>query len=190
MTPKNGVENMNEEQMQKMDIWWDTKIPLVRTYLNGSHSLDEGTVQMLEWNIKQGDSDKGNRNRYKQNITNTIATVGIPLSLGGRTPSAPQLVIDNASIVRAQVYGDYSALFASHPLYGRVLRGRGRCYADADDNGTTVSNGVYNNLMTYYKNYTEDGPKDASKPMWDGKLSKSGVPNITYPEEYTPQEDA
>ena len=181
---------MNEEQTQKMNMWWETKTPLVRAYLNGSHSLDEGTVMMLEWNLTQGDSNPEHRSRYKQNITNTIATVGIPLSLGGRTPSAPQSVIDNANIVRAQVYGDYSALFASHPLYGRVLRGRGRCYADADDNGTTVSTGIYNNLMTYYKNYTEDGPKDASKPMWDGKLSKSGVPNITYPEEYTPQEDA
>ena len=181
---------MNEEQTQKMNMWWETKTPLVRAYLNGSHSLDEGTVMMLEWNLTQGDSNPEHRNRYKQNITNTIATVGIPLSLGGRTPSAPQSVIDNATTVRVQVQADATVYFASHPLYGRILRGRGRCYADADDYSTTTATGVYNNLMTYYKNYTEDGPKDASKAMWDGTLSKSGVPNITYPEEYAPQEDA
>ena len=157
--------------MEKMNAWWDAKTPLVRAYLNGSHSLDEGTVMMLEWNLTQGDSNPEHRNRYKQNITNTITTMKLPLSLGG------------------QVQADATVYFASHPLYGRIQRGRGRCYADADDYATTTATGVYNNLMTYYKNHTEDGPKDASKAMWDGTLSK-GVPNITYPEEYAPQEDA
>ena len=164
------------------DEKWDNRVALIESHM--AHN-DVGDMQpVLEWNLTKGQEDKENRKRYWSNITNLFATVeNSPIQIGKRS-SLPQSVQDSLNMICATYADGHAALFASHPLYGETLRARGKAgytaYESGESYGRAVAKNLRSRLTTYYNNYMS---KAEGEILWDGSISKKGVPTgITYPE--------
>ena len=131
---------------------WTSRVALVESHIKNN---DVGDMEApLRWNLKMGTEQPEYRKRYWNNITNMFA-----------------------------VYAEgHSVLFASHPLYGEVLRARGVAgytpYEDAESYAKAQVSNLKTRLTGYYKNYTD---KNTDAISWDGTLSKDGSPNLTVP---------
>ena len=168
---------MNEEK-------WIRNETLLMAYLD-KDDTDIGDAEVvIKWNLRRGETDASNRKKYWQNITNTLSTIEGAPSFGGRPPSAPLSVLNNVELITAQVEIDYTALFASHPLYGEMIRKRGRgaggTYESAEDYGKTQAKGYRAKLLGFYNNHVHGR---ADKPMWDGTFNDKKGLTIVYPTE-------
>lgn len=161
------------------DEKWNARVSMIESHMKTNDVGDMKAVLM--WQLKEGTKDAGNRKRYWQNITNMFATVeNSPIQIGKRS-SLPQAVQDSISAICAVYAEGFSALFASHPLYGEVLRARGtagyEAYSDADAYASSQVSNLKTRLTGYYKNHTDN----LDGISWDGTVNKSGVPNFTCP---------
>ena len=158
------------------DEKWSKNVTLVENHIKNN---DVGDMKVpLEWHIAQGNENPEFRKRYWNSITNMFATVENSPIIPGRARSHPQFVQDSVSAICAVYAQDARALFVSHPLYGEILRARGKAgyekYADAESYAASVIGNLETRLYGYYTNYTQQ--KDGLQ--WDGKLDKNGVPKI------------
>jgi hypothetical protein len=162
------------------DKKWNARVAMIESHMKTNDVGDMKAV--LQWNLKNGTTDVDNRKRYWSNITNMFATVeNSPIQIGKRS-TLPQAVQDSISAICVVYAEGFSALFASHPLYGEVLRARGtagyEAYSDADAYASSQVSNLKTRLTGYYKNHTDE----LEGISWDGTVNKSGVPNFTCPE--------
>ena len=160
---------------------WSRRVEMIESHIKNN---DVGDMKApLMWNLKQGTEKPEYRKRYWSNITNMFATVeNSPIVIGKRS-TLPQAVQDSINSICAVYAEGHSVLFASHPLYGEVLRARGVAgytpYADAESYAKAQVANLKTRLTGYYKNYTD---KNSEAIQWDGTLSKDGSPNLVVPE--------
>ena len=163
------------------DDKWTARVALIESHIKNN---DVGDMEApLRWNLKMGTDKPEYRKRYWNNITNMFATVDNSPIIIGKRSSLPQAVQDSMEAICAVYAEGHSVLFASHPLYGEVLRARGVAgytpYADAESYAKAQVANLKTRLTGYYKNYTD---KNAEAIQWDGTLNKDGSPNLVVPQ--------
>ena len=163
------------------DDKWNARVALIESHMKTNDVGDMKAV--LQWNLTNGTTDKENRKRYWSNITNMFATVeNSPIQIGKRS-QLPQAVQDSINSICAVYAEGHIVLFASHPLYGEVMRARGTAgytpYTDGESYAEAQVSNLKTRLTGYYNNLIN---KVADKIQWDGTVNKQGVPTLVCPE--------
>ena len=162
------------------DEKWNNRVSMIESHM-ASHDMGD-MAPVIEYNLSKGTTDVANRKRYWANLTNLFATVdNSPIRIGKQS-SLPQAVQDSLEQICVEYAAGHSALFATHPLFGEVLRARGKAgytpYTDGESYGKAVAKNLKSTLTTQYNNYVK-GNEDEVR--WDGTVDKNGVPNREYP---------
>ena len=161
------------------DEKWVSRVELIEGHMKTN---DVGDMKApLLWNIKQGTEKPEFRMRYWSNITNMFATVdNSPIKIGKRS-SLPQAVQDSINTICAVYAEGHIALFASHPLYGEVLRARGTAGYTPYESSESYAEAQVSNLKTRLTGYYNNHVNKVVGIQWDGTVNKQGAPSFECP---------
>jgi hypothetical protein len=176
----------NTKEVKKMadysmtDPKWAKNELKVRTYLANPENDEHvgGMAAVIEWNLEQGQNDPENRKRFWTNITNLFAMLPNNPIGRGRESDLPEAVQQSITQIAAQYANAYSAVFATDPLFGEIVRKHGKSgggvYADSDEYAEALESSMKSRLTTYYRNSLKiaSGEKEAGSAVsWNGDMN-------------------
>jgi hypothetical protein len=174
---ENGEINMADYSMNDED--WNKRKNKVTTYLE-SHDLGD-MEQVIQWNLNQGDTNEENRKRFWTSITTLFGMLPDSPISRGRESDLPEEVQQSITTVAVSYAEAYTAAFASHPLFGEVVRKHGKSgggtYANNDEYNESLQKQMRGRLTGYYRNHIKN---ITDKPSWNGTLI-DGIPTILQP---------
>ena len=162
------------------DPKWAKNENKVRTYLANPENDEHvgGMAAVIEWNLEQGQNDPENRKRFWTNITNLFAMLPNNPIGRGRESDLPEAVQQNITQIAAQYANAYSAVFATDPLFGEIVRKHGKSgggvYADSDEYAEALESSMKSRLTTYYRNSLKiaSGEIEAGSAVsWNGDMN-------------------
>jgi len=169
------------------DEKWNKNKAKVELYLS-THDLGD-MEQVIRWNLNQGDADSVNRKRFWTSITTLFGMLPDSPISRGRESDLPEEVQQAIATICATYAEAFTAAFASHPLFGEIVRKHGKSgggqYADNDEYNEALQKQMKGRLTTYYRNSLKN---ITDQPNWDGSVN-DGIPAIVDAVESTGEEE-